>query len=85
MGFRQEVYNLTYPDQRMAEGFSLGLNYSFYLKSAIKRTIVENLEEIDSTLCSLLDPHNKTLNKKEINYPDYDLKEIDADWLIKNY
>lgn len=76
MRFRQEIYNITHPDEGMIEGFSLGLNYSRYLKSTIKKTIVENLEEIDNTLCSLLDPYNKTLNKKEINYLDYDLKEI---------
>lgn len=35
--FRQEVYNLTYPNSGMLEGYSSGLYYSYYLQRRLKK------------------------------------------------
>ncbi len=83
--FRQEVYKLTYPNPGMLEGFVPGLEYSFYLQGKLKESIIANAKEIDELLCSLIDPQNKTINKDDIDYPDFDLESIDLEWRMENY
>jgi len=62
--FMQEVYNLTYPNDGMLEGFSTGLHYSFYLQAKLTDIIKTNVTEIDDTLCLLIDPQKKKLQRK---------------------
>ena len=83
--FRQEVYNLTYPEGGMLEGFCSGLHYSFYLQSELKKIILDNLSEIDETLWLILDPLKRELSKEEIGFPDADLESIDLHWRMANY
>jgi hypothetical protein len=89
LNFRQEVYKVTYPNEGMLEGFSVGLIYSHYLQSKLKNLITENLEEIDNTLWLILDPKQREIDIKELKskfgYPDINLEEIDLDWRIDNY
>ncbi len=85
INFRQEIHKLTYPSGGMLEGFSTGLHYSFYLQEKLKKTIKNNLSEIDETLCLILDPTKKTVDKDEINYPEADLEDIDLEWRMENY
>lgn len=83
--FRQDVYKLTYPNEGMLEGYSNGLHYSFYLQHKLKKTIQDNLTEIDETLWLILDPEKREISIEEINYPSEDLDAIDLDWKISNY
>lgn len=83
--FRQEIYNVSYPNEGMLEGFSAGLYYSFYLQGQLKEIIKNNLQEIDETLWLILDPLKRTINKEEINYPDVNLADIDLEWRMENY
>lgn len=83
--FRQEVYKVTYPGGGMLEGFSAGLHYSFYLQQQLKNVIRDHLAEIDETLCLVLDPAKRIFDKKQINYPEADLKDIDREWYMDNY
>ncbi|WP_276501832.1 hypothetical protein [Terrimonas pollutisoli] len=85
LNFRQEIYKITYPNDGMLEGFSAGLHYSFYLQRQLKEIINNNLSEIDETLWLILDPTKRELSKKEINYPDADLENIDLEWRMANY
>lgn len=85
LSFRQEVYNLTYPNGGMLEGFSVGLHYSFYLKAQLKEIVKSNLSEIDETLWQILDPLKRDISKDEISYPDVDLDNIDREWRMENY
>lgn len=83
--FRQEVYKLTYPNEGMLEGYSSGLHYSFYLQRRLKKTIQDNLSEMDETLWLILDPEKREISKEKINYPDVDLSSIDLEWSRRNY
>ncbi len=87
--FRQEVYQLTYPDGGMLEGFSAGLYYSFYLKHKLKTLITDNLNEIDETLWLILDPAKRDIEMNTLvnqyKYVDHDFKALDLDWTIENY
>jgi hypothetical protein len=83
--FRGEIYKVSYRDAGPVEGFSAGLSYSHYLKKKLKDIIKSNVEEIDETLCLILDPTKSTIEKRELvenyKYPDVDLDTLDADWL----
>jgi hypothetical protein len=83
--FRQGIYNIAYPDGGMLEGFSTGLEYSFYLQKKFKEIILSNLSEIDETLSLLIDPGEKNINKEDIDYPELDLETIDRNWRMENY
>lgn len=87
--FRQEVYKLTYPNEGMLEGFSPGLHYSFYLQNKLKTTIKENLDEIDETLCLILDPDKREIEMNTLlsqyKYEDHDFDTIDLEWRMENY
>lgn len=85
LGFRQEVYKLTYPNGGMLEGFSAGLHYSFYLQRQLREVIKANLSEIDETLWLILDPAKRDIDKSQINYPDADIENIDLEWRMANY
>ncbi len=89
LNFRQEIYKVAYPSGGMLEGFSIGLIYSQYLQSELKKLIKGNLEEIDNTLWLILDPKQRDINidelKNKYGYPDVDLEKIDLDWRIDNY
>lgn len=50
---------MTYPNGGMLEGFSAGLQYSFYLQHQLKEIINNNVSEIDETLWLILDPKNE--------------------------
>ena len=67
-GFRQEIYRIAYPNQGMLEGFSAGLEYSFYLQKRLKEIITAHLTEIDETLCLLIDPQKRDITKEEIDW-----------------
>ncbi|MCK8523497.1 hypothetical protein M0D21_18080 [Aquimarina sp. D1M17] len=73
----------------MDEGFAVGLIYSKYLQSELKKTINENLNKIDETLWLIIDPQKREIDlqtiKSEFQYPDVDLEEIDLNWRIGNY
>lgn len=87
--FRQEIYKVTRPNEGMAEGFSIGLYYSFYLQHKLKEVILQTLDEIDDVLWSILDPDKRTIEKEELikkyGYPDVDLKAVDLEWMVENY
>lgn len=87
--FRQEIYNVAYPDEGMLEGFSVGLLYSKFLQRKLKQIVKTNVEEIDDTLWIILDPGKRTIDKDELkkkyNYPDEDLDKIDLEWRVENY
>ncbi len=87
--FRQEVYNLTYPNGGMLEGFSAGLHYSFYLQDKLKALITDNLNEIDETLWLILDPTKRDLEMHTLvskyNYVDHNFNAIDLEWRMENY
>jgi hypothetical protein len=83
--FRQEIYKIAYPNGGMSEGFSVGLYYSFYLQKRLKEMIIENIDEIDKTLCLILDPQKREFTNKEINYVEIDLEAIDREYMIENY
>ncbi len=89
LSFRQEVYQLTYPNGGMLEGFSAGLHYSFYLQDKLKALISDNLDEIDETLWLILDPTKRDLEMDMLvtkyKYVDHDFKGIDIDWMMENY
>ena len=85
LNFRQDVYEITYPNGGVLEGFSTGLHYSFYLQGQLKEIIKNNLSDIDETLWLILDPAKRELGKDEINYPEVDLDNIDLEWRIDNY
>ena len=89
LNFRQEIYNVSCPNEGMLEGFSVGLIYSHYLQSELKKIINKNLDEIDDTLWLILDPTKKEIDLEilisEFNYPDVDLEAVDLDWTIENY
>jgi hypothetical protein len=83
--FREEIYKVSFRDAGPVEGFSAGLSYSHHLKRKLKEVIKNNVEEIDETLCLILDPTKRTLEKRELveryNYPDVDLEMLDGEWL----
>jgi hypothetical protein len=83
--FRQGIYNIAYPHGGMLEGFSTGLEYSFYLQKRFKEIVLSNLAEIDETLCLLIDPAKRSINKEDIDYPQFDLETIDLNWEMENY
>ena len=87
--FRQEIYKVAYPNEGMLEGFSVGLIYSKYLQSELKKLIKNNLDDIDDTLWLILDPQKREIDIEELksrfNYPDVDLDKIDLNWRIDNY
>ncbi|MCH2225056.1 MAG: hypothetical protein MK066_09835 [Crocinitomicaceae bacterium] len=87
--FRQEIYKVASPNEGMLEGFSVGLIYSKYLQSELKKLITDNLDDIDDTLWLILDPKKREFDIEELksrfNYPDVDLDKIDLDWRIDNY
>lgn len=89
LSFRQEIYNVTYPNGGMQEGFSVGLTYSFYLQAELKNLITKNLDDIDNTLWLILDPKQREIDisilKSKFNYLDVDLDKIDLDWRISHY
>lgn len=89
LNFRVKAYELAYPDEGMLEGFSVGLMYSQHLQTILKKTILENLAEIDDTLWLILDPQRRDISIEELvsefNYPDVDLNKIDFEWRIENY
>lgn len=85
MNFREQIYRITLPNGGMSEGFSSGLQYSFYLQRQLKDIIKTNLLEIDDTLWEILDPYKREVSKKEINYHEVDLESIDLDWRMENY
>lgn len=89
LNFRHEIYKVAYPNEGMLEGFSVGLIYSQYLQSELKKVIKENLEEIDNTLWLILDPKQRDIDieelKNQFNYNDADLDSIDLDWRVDNY
>lgn len=82
--FRKEIYELTYPNQAMQEGFSAGLHYSLYLQNTLKNLIEENLGEIDETLWLILDPTKRDIEistlTHEYNYVEHDFNVIDSNW-----
>lgn len=87
--FRQKIYNLTYPNGGMLEGFSVGLIYSKYLQSELKKVVNNNLEDIDIALWSILDPQKREIDidilKNKYNYEDVDFTKIDLEWRMDNY
>ncbi len=87
--YRQEVFKLTYPNGGMLEGFSAGLYYSFYLQHKLKLIISDNLNEIDDTLCAILDPAKRDIEMSTLiskhKYVDHDFNAIDLDWRMENY
>ena len=87
--FRLAIYKVAYPSEGMLEGFSVGLHYSKYLKSEIKKTINNNLGQIDDTLWMILDPEKKDIEinvlENEYNYKNNDLEKIDLEWRTDNY
>jgi hypothetical protein len=87
--FRQEIYQVAYPNAGMLEGFSVGLLYSHHLQHNLKSLVKNNLEEIDNTLWTILDPERRDLDKKLVvekyGYPDVDLDKIDLEWRMENY
>jgi len=89
LNFRQDIFNVTYPNSGMLEGFNVGLFYSQHLQSELKKSIIENLTDIDKTLVMILDPNAREFEleylKSEFQYPDIDLKKIDLEWRMDNY
>jgi hypothetical protein len=83
--FRKEIHKITFSDNGMLEGFSVGLHYSFYLQGKLKEAIKNNLSEIDETLWLILDPLKREIDKQTINYPEADLIEIDLESRMANY
>lgn len=89
LNFRQEIFKVTYPNSGMLEGFSVGLFYSQHLQTELKKTIIDNLADIDKTLTLIVDPKQQEYEleqlKSEFKYPDVDLKKIDLEWRMENY
>ena len=56
-------------------------NYSRYLKEPFINSLETNLTEIDNLLCFFIDPEKRTLLEDEIEYPYFDLDNLDADWV----
>ena len=88
--YRSELYRFTLTGSvGMLEGFSAGLLYSLYLQRKLNGIIKEHVEEIDETLCQLIDPKQRDFSKEELitkyNYPDVDLEKIDLEWERENY
>jgi hypothetical protein len=73
----------------MLEGFSVGLLYSHHLQYNLQSIIKNNLEEIDNTLWTILDPERRDLDKQLVvekyGYPDVELDKIDLEWRMENY
>ena len=73
----------------MDDGFSVGLVYSKYLQSELKKIILDNIEEIDETLWLIIDPQKREIDletmKSKYNYQDVDLGKIDLEWRIEGY
>lgn len=87
--FRQDLYKVAYPTRGMMEGFLVEVAYSNFLQSEIKHTIDNNVDNIDNTLCLLIDPRRREFTIEELqhtyNYPDVDLDKIDLEWRIECY
>lgn len=83
LNFRKEVFKITSSGSGMSEGFSSGLQYSYYLQAKLKESISDNLTEIDDTLWLILDPARREVRIDEINYPDVDLASIDMEWKME--
>ncbi len=87
--FRQQTYELAYPNQAMMEGFSVGLYYSHYLQGQLKALINENIDDIDNTLWLILDPKKREFElgelKSKYGYKEIDLKKLDLEWSMENY
>lgn len=84
-GYRQEIYNATFPVTGMLEGFSVALHYGWFLQHKLNSVIKENITEIDDTLCTILDPENRVFDKELIKYQDVDIDRIDREWEMENY
>lgn len=81
--FRLSVYHMfKYSfSQKMSEKFSIEDDYSLYLRKKFMESMANNLSEVDEVLCMLIDPGKRKLKEDEINYPHFDLKAIDEEWL----
>ncbi len=87
--FRLGLYKVAYPTEGMLEGFSVGLHYSKYLQSEIKKVINDNLGQIDETLWMILDPEKRNIEidilESKYNYHNTDFEKIDLEWRTDNY
>lgn len=80
--FRQEIYKVTNPMSRLLSGRTLGRVYCEYLKKQMRQTIIDNLDEIDDTLCLILDPEKRAFSADEINYKVIDFEKMDIKWFM---
>ena len=89
INFRQSAYELSYPEGDMDMGFSVGVYYSKHLMGKVKNEIIDNLQEIDETLCLILDPEKRRIPletlKEKFNYPDANLEKIDMEHYVENF
>lgn len=80
--FRQEIYAITNPIWRLRSGYSLGWTYADYLKKQMRQAIIDNLAEIDDTLCLILDPRKREFSNEDINFKEVDLEKLDLEWFM---
>lgn len=84
MQFRQKIHTALYPHEEMLDGFYVGLKYSQYLQSELKKVILDNLDPIDDVLWMILDPEKRDIPIDtliaEYAYPDVDLEKVDLEW-----
>lgn len=88
MQFRQKVHNAMYPHEEMLDGFYVGLKYSQYLQTELKKVILDNLDPIDDVLWLILDPQKRDIPLEDLianhNYPDVDLEKVDLEWKTRD-
>jgi len=80
--YRLDLYKLTNINLKIFEGFPAGIEISDHLKTSLYLSINQNIDKIDEFLCLILDPMARNFTKNEINYPDFDLDDIDAEWSL---
>ncbi|RPD50228.1 hypothetical protein DNI29_05375 [Hymenobacter sediminis] len=89
LNFRQQVYEVAYPNRGMDEGFSVGLLYGKELGNKLKDLIRDNTECIDNVLWLILDPLKRDIEIEKLiqqyGYQDVNLDSIDLEWRIENY
>lgn len=83
--FRQEIYKITNPVWRLDSGSTLGRIYREYLKKQMRQSIIDNLNEIDDTLCLILDPEKRAFSADTINYKEIDFADMDMNWFCNKW
>lgn len=81
--FRLSVYHMFKYNfsQKTNEKFSIENDYSLYLRKKFMESMADDLSEVDQVLCMLIDPEMRKLKEDETDYPHFDLKAIDEEWL----